>query len=144
MLSTRRTLLAAVMAIGTLIPNLAAAADRPPRRPVGGGEVWVRTELYFGTSKPDGQQVTEGEFNEFVATHVTPRFPDGLTLLTGYGQFRGASGEIVREKSFVLILFYPPQMQDANAKVQQIREKYKYDFRQESVLRVDGYSLISF
>ena len=143
MSSTRRSLFAALLAIGTFVPTIAAAADPPIRRPTA-GEVWVRTELYFGTNKPDGQQITEGEFNDFVATQVTPRFPDGLTLLTGYGQFRNASGQIIREKSFLLILFYPPQIQDANAKVQQIREKYKSEFRQESVLRVDGYSVVSF
>jgi len=45
---------------------------------------------------------------------VTPRFPDGLTLLKGYGQFRNSMQIIQREDSRVLILFYPAQMQDAN------------------------------
>src|SRR6185503_16288331 len=44
------------------------------------GEVWNRTELYFGSSKPDGSVVTEAEYQLFVNNEVTPRFPDGLTV----------------------------------------------------------------
>jgi hypothetical protein len=139
---TRRTLLTAIVAIGTFLPPVAAAG--PPKRPTAASEVWVRTELYFGTNKPDNQPVTEAEFSDFVEREVTERFPDGLTLLTGYGQFRSSSGAIIREKSFLLILFYPPQQQDANKKIQDIRDNYKAQFRQESVLRVDGFSVVSF
>jgi hypothetical protein len=34
-------------------------------------------------------------------------FPDGLTLVTGLGQFRGADGVLIEERSMVLILLYP-------------------------------------
>jgi hypothetical protein len=105
--------------------------------------MWARTELYFGTNKADNQRVTEAEFDEFVEREVTPRFPDGLTLLTGYGQFRNSAGELTREKSYVLIVFYPKRMPDANRRIQEVREQYKADFSQESVLRVDGLSLVS-
>lgn len=30
--------------------------------------------------------VTDEEFSQFLNDEVTPRFPDGLTLLKGYGQ----------------------------------------------------------
>jgi hypothetical protein len=75
---------------------------------------------------------------------VTPRFPDGLTLLTGYGQFRNSAGVINKERSHLLILFYPPQMRDASKLIQELRETYKAMFQQESVLRTDGNSFISF
>jgi hypothetical protein len=64
---------------------------------------FVRTELYFGTAKPNGA-VTEAEFRDFVDRQVTPRFPDGLTLLKGNGQFRGEDNIVIKEQSFVLIL----------------------------------------
>jgi hypothetical protein len=35
-------------------------------------------------------------------------------------------------------------MQEANKRIQEIRERYKTAFSQESVLRVDSYSFISF
>ncbi|MGH9840652.1 MAG: DUF3574 domain-containing protein [Blastocatellia bacterium] len=107
-------------------------------------EVWRRTELYFGSSKPDGTVVTEAQFQQFVDNEVTPRFPDGLTVLTGYGQFRNSAGVIVKERSMELILLYPPQMRDADRKIEAIRTAYKLAFQQESVLRVDSLAAVSF
>lgn len=138
----RRSFLATAAFFLLLIPN-ASGADAP-RRPTSTSEVWVRTELYFGTNKPDNTQVTDAEFNAFVDQQVTTRFPDGLTLLTGNGQFRSSTGVLIREKSQVLILFYPPQVLNANKLVQDIREAYKSAFSQESVLRVDSFSVVSF
>src|SRR5262245_58692477 len=68
-----------------------------------GASRFVRTELFFGTAKPIGA-VTEEEFRAFVDAEVTPRFPDGLTVIKGDGQFRGENDVIVKEQSFVLIL----------------------------------------
>lgn len=99
---------------------------------------FVRTELFFGTDKPDGTEVSEQEFRLFLEEKVTPKFPDGLTLLTGTGQFRGSDGVIVREDSFVLILLYPLEtLQESSDKIERIRRAYRKRFQQESVLRVD-------
>jgi hypothetical protein len=108
------------------------------------GETWRRTELYFGTSKSDGSVVTAQEFQDFVDEIVTPRFPDGLTLLTGDGQWRNSAGVIIEEESNVLILLYPLDDKEATSEIEQIREAYKDAFQQESVLRVDDYSWVSF
>jgi hypothetical protein len=75
---------------------------------------------------------------------VTPRFPDGLTLLTGIGQFRDASGTILVEGSKLLILLYPRRDRDADAKIEQIRSDCKRVFQQQSVLRADDASCVSF
>ena len=111
-------------------------ADRPRRV---ASEPFIRTELFFGTDREDGPDVTEAEFREFLDTAITPAFPDGLTLLTGDGQFCCDSDhDIIKEKSFVLILLYPlRQRRESSDKVEQIREDYKKAFRQQSVLRVD-------
>jgi hypothetical protein len=112
------------------------------RRPIARGAfnqtlAFARTELFFGTAKPTGV-VTEEEFLAFLDTEITPRFPDGLTLLRADGQFRGESGEIVKEESFLLILLYPVKdFKDSSARIESIRELYKSHFQQESVLRVD-------
>jgi hypothetical protein len=107
-------------------------------------DLWYRTELYFGTGRPDGTVVSDAQFSQFIDEQVTPRFPDGLTLLAGYGQYKNSAGVINKEKSLVLILFYPPQMTDAGKLIEQIRETYKTLYQQESVLRADSSSVISF
>ena len=140
-INNRRSFLGTVALFLALLPQ--ASAEEQIKRPTAAAEVWIRTELFFGTNKPGGP-VTDLQFLIFVDTQVTKRFPDGLTLLTGYGQFKNSTGELIREKSHVLILLYPPQMQDANKKIQEIREAYKLAFGQESVLRVDSFSSVSF
>ena len=98
---------------------------------------FVRTELYFGTAKPGGV-VSEAEFLDFVDRHVTPRFPDGLTLIKGDGQFRSDGNNIVKEQSFVLILLYPHDTRDEGLRrIERIRTLYKDEFDQQSVVRVD-------
>ena len=139
---SRRRLFATPALFVAALSNTSAA--EPIKRPKATAEVWARTELYFGTSRANTEPVTDTDFTGFVDIQVTPRFPDGLTLLTGNGQFRTSAGVLIREKSYVLILLYPPQMQDANAKIQEIREAYKAAFSQESVLRVDSFSFVSF
>jgi hypothetical protein len=42
------------------------------------------------------------------------------------------------------VLLYPIQSEDANKKIQDIRDAYKTAFQQESVLRVDSFSMVSF
>jgi hypothetical protein len=108
------------------------------------GELWRRSELYFGSQKRNGSVVREAEFARFVDEVITPRFPDGLTLLTGYGQFRNSENVIVEEQSFVLVLLYPLDDQAANGEIEEIRAAYKELFAQESVLRVDSVQRVSF
>jgi hypothetical protein len=99
---------------------------------------FIRTELFFGSERPNKPEVSDVEFKQFLDENVTPRFPDGLTVLKGFGQFREADGKIVQESSFVLILLYPREtLRDSSAKIEEIRTLYKDIFEQESVLRVD-------
>ena len=50
---------------------------------------FIRTELFFGSERPNKPEVSDTEFKLFLDQEVTPRFPDGLTVLKGFGQFRG-------------------------------------------------------
>src|SRR5262245_15373389 len=71
------------------------------------GEIWARTELYFGTARPDGSVVSDDKFKRFLDTEITPRFPDGLTQISGFGQYRNSKGAVIQEKSKIVILLYP-------------------------------------
>ena len=102
------------------------------------GDRFARTELYFGTARSDGPPVSEMEFQGFLDDKITRAFPDGLTLLKGLGQFRGADGVAIEEDSFLVILLYPVEARrQSSKKIEQIRRDYKAEFGQESVLRSD-------
>jgi hypothetical protein len=135
-----------VAATSFATPDAATQPETTQSAEYGGlppGKVFKRTELYFGSEKPDGSEVTDEQFDAFVDRTVTPRFPDGLTQLTGEGQFLGSAGPI-EEKSFVVILLYPFDDRQANREIEQIRTAYKAAFQQESVLRADSQDRVSF
>lgn len=121
---------------------LAASVTR--QEPPVFGEIWARTELYFGVARPDGQVVSDSKFKRFLDQEITPRFPDGLTQLSGFGQFRNSGGQIIQENAKVVILLYPLDDADASSRIEAIRDAYKRAFQQESVLRVDSRAGVSF
>jgi hypothetical protein len=121
----------------TLSPFGSSSAVSAARNNRFDGEKFARTELYFGTAKPVGA-VTEEEFAAFLEQEITPRFPEGLTVVSAIGQFQGTSGVIVQENSKLLILLYPAKLRKANSeKIEEIRNLYKQSFEQEAVLRSD-------
>jgi hypothetical protein len=125
---------AAPTPVATAVP---AAPAAPPAGQALDAQLFARTELYFGSERA-GPDVSRREFMQFLDAEITPRFPDGLTLLSGRGQFREDDGTIVEETSFVLILFFPYEDRaESSALVEEIRRLYTEQFDQESVLRVD-------
>lgn len=118
---------AAPLRAGTESPYLGAISER-----------FIRTELFFGRNKPKGGTVSEADWQAFVDEVVTPKFPDGLTILDADGQWRGNDGAIAREQSKVIVLLYPRKLRKAmNLKIEEIRAEYKKRFAQESVMRID-------
>jgi len=97
----------------------------------------VNEMIYFGTVKPNGA-VTPHEWEEFLRTSITPRFPKGLTYWLAAGQWQSSDGIVVREKAVVLSLVHLDDDQSENA-VHNIVSEYKRRFNQESVLRVKGF-----
>lgn len=102
-----------------------------------------RLELVFGLSRKDRLDVSEAEWVEFLDLQVTPRFPDGLTVVAGRGQWRNAAGVVIREPARVLLIWVRPAT-DLDARITAVREAWKAAHQQESVLRADGLSCVSF
>ncbi|KMS68645.1 choline dehydrogenase [Streptomyces viridochromogenes] len=113
-----------------------------PRR----ADPYVETQLFFGTARPDGgPAVTDRQFMAFVDKEVTPAFPDGLTIQSGRGQWRDASGAIEKERSYELILLYPrAEAQSSDRRIEEIRRAYEKAFGQEAVGRVDDEARVDF
>ncbi|MFF1871738.1 DUF3574 domain-containing protein [Kitasatospora herbaricolor] len=126
---------AALLATGAAVAPSAGAADVP----VGPRDAYTRTELFFGTERPDGgAAVTVQEFEAFLDAEVTSRFPEGLTVEEGRGQYRDRFGVIERERSYRVVLLYPRgAARSSDLKIEEIRRRYDAAFRQEAVGRVD-------
>jgi len=101
----------------------------------GPGERMVKTELFFGDAKHNGGTVSSKEWQSFVDKEITPRFPEGLTIMNGAGQWRTKSGLFIRENSRILVLVHKPSREDA-ARIAAIRDSYRRQFGQELVLEI--------
>lgn len=108
------------------------------------GKAMLRTELYFGAARHDGTAVTDDAWRAFLRDEVTPRFPDGFTILDSRGQWRGPDGRIVEEPSRVLIILYEPDDADVGQRIEQIRATYQQRFDQDAVMRVDSVQRVAF
>jgi hypothetical protein len=107
------------------------------------GKTLVRTELIFGLSKPDGEAISEVQWQKFLDDFITPKFKEGLTVLDANGQYQTQNKEIIKEKAKILILLYEDN-EEVNAAIESIRAAYKEIFQQESVLRVSATVGVSF
>lgn len=107
-----------------------------------GEEPFVSDVMYFGTAKLEGV-VTPEEWDEFLRTVVTPRFPQGFTVWPAAGQWKGANGEIIREASFVLSVLRRDD-ERSERELRAISAEYKARFGQEAVLRVRNPVCVSF
>jgi hypothetical protein len=106
---------------------------------------WVDTRLYFGLGAAGGNLgVSEDAWQLFLDTEVTPRFPDGLSVLEVYGQWQDA-GERTPERlrSKMLVIDYPDTA-DNRTKIEAIRSAWKTRTGDKSVLRVTTPAQVSF
>jgi hypothetical protein len=126
----RRLVEATVVAVslGACAQAGAPAVCTAPLKPA------LEIDLYFGRDKQGGGEVSEAEWAAFLTDTVTPRFPDGLSVLNVEGQTREPSGRIVRERTklMVVVVFDAPAHQ---GKVREIIEAYNSRFGQHGVFR---------
>jgi len=109
---------------------------------VAGGQQWTRTELYFGMSIADGGAVSQAQWDRFVNEHITPRFPEGFTIVPAEGRYL-QDGRTISEPSRLVILYYPPS-HNADARIDAIARQYAQQFSQDSVLRADSSGRVRF
>jgi hypothetical protein len=106
----------------------------------------VDTRLYFGlgpAGEPD-KGVSEKEWRMFLDREVTPRFPDGLSVVDVYGQWQGKA-QTTRERlrTKCLIIDYPDTAEN-RAKVEAIRAAWKRKTGDQSVMKVTVPANVSF
>ncbi len=71
-------------------------------------------------------------FERFLDAEVTPRFPDGLTVLDGAGRWRAPDGRLTQERSKVVVVIAAPGPGTV-AGLNAVRRAYQVQFRQVSV-----------
>lgn len=113
---------------------LAGCATSQPGNCATGFDAFERDTLYFGRATPTGGQVSDTDWADFLDTRVTPAFPLGFTVIDAAGQWRGASGQVVREPSKLVVLLHPRDAK-ADAAIVTLIDTYRQRFAQEAVLQ---------
>lgn len=99
----------------------------PPQKPM------REIELMFGRNIGGRLGVGDAAWLRFLSREVTPRFPDGLSILDAAGQWRDpARGRITREPSKLVIIVTPDEA-GTQERIVAIVAAYKRQFRQQSV-----------
>lgn len=135
--------LAPFLVLAGLVPSRADSAWPTTSTCSHEGAAMSRVELYFGLAREGRRPVSNKDWAHFVDTQIGPRFPDGFTVLTGQGRWRTERGAIVKETSHVLIVWYHPGP-SVEAKIEALRDVYRRQFSQKSVMRADGSGCVSF
>jgi hypothetical protein len=102
-------------------------------------------ELFFGRDRDGRRNVSDTEWSDFLASVVTPSFPDGLTVFDGYGQWRNpAAGVIGRSPRVKIVLVAAKRDPDLGPRLSAVIDAYKTRFRQQSVGVITRDSCASF
>jgi hypothetical protein len=116
-----------------LASTLSGCAGLGPQTCAPGQQAMLSAELLFGRKIGDRVGVSEGAFRRFVDEEVTPRFPDGLTVLDASGQYRDRErGVLIREPSKLVSIVISDETANRE-KFTAIVEAYKRSFNQQSV-----------
>jgi hypothetical protein len=105
---------------------------------------FTETDLYFGLSKDDGTIISDSAWNAFVQINVAPTFYKGFTVVKTEGRWLDEkSGKVYKEPSHIVISINKMN-HHLSQHIDSLRNIYKKLFQQQSVLRVDKKTKISF
>lgn len=150
-MKTHRLLLAAVLALQlaacatALAPSASSTLQGDAAHPAQ-TQGWVDTKLYFGLGPADQPErgISETQWRAFLDKEVTPRFPDGLSVIDVYGQWQGKQETTPERLHSKLLVIYYPDTPDNRGKIEAIRAAWKQRTGDQSVLRVTQPADVSF
>jgi hypothetical protein len=104
-----------------------ALACDPPLKPM------QQIELMFGRSVHGHPAADHVAWTRFLAHEITPRFPDGLTVIDAAGQWRDPSSRRIAHEPSRLVIIVTAGDVSLDGKIAAIVAAYRQRFRQKSV-----------
>jgi hypothetical protein len=115
-----------------LMLGLAGCMSAPKPRGCPAGQATLRTAQLFLGAK-NARTLSDRDLRRFVEQEVTPRFPDGVTVVDGGDQWKGSENKMIREASKVVLVVLPASG-DTHRKVEAVRTAYRAKFKQNPVV----------
>ena len=133
MMTKMRVWLSAVVFLMALAGPAGAGQECPE-----GLEPVTEYRMFFGLNDKDGKPVVEEEWQRFLADNITPRFPSGLTVFDGTGQWVPPSGKLQREPVKVVLVAVSEDPAQLKKRVDEISTEYAKRFNQYAVFLMAG------
>ena len=117
-------------ALGTAgcgVGSVPGACVLPTQKPM------IDVDFYFGRDIAARAAVTDAEWQDFAAREITPRFPDGFTVLDAQGQWRNPESGTVKREASKLVRVIAPDGDNLSARVEAVSLAYRQRFHQDAV-----------
>lgn len=109
-----------------------AGCATAPKLACPAGQAQMRTAQLFLEAKSPAR-LNDAALRRFVEQEVTPRFPDGVTMVAGGARWKGAGDRMIRDAAKVVLIVLPARG-DPQANVEAVRAAYRTRFKQDSVV----------
>ena len=93
----------------------------------------VEVDLYFGGAVSGRGPVSEVEWADFARAEITPRFPDGFTVIDARGQWLNPRTGRIAEEPTKLVQIVAPRGATTAAGLTTIAAAYRARFHQDAV-----------
>ncbi|WP_421908354.1 DUF3574 domain-containing protein [Methanolacinia petrolearia] len=104
----------------------------------------ISYEIYFGLSRPDGTTITETDWDNFVNEEIVPCFPEGFTIVDSKGYWQDYSTNVTIAENSKIVIIYGGFSEEDIQKIIDLKNIYKEEFEQDSVMLVVSSSFVSF
>lgn len=118
----------AVLILGLSLAGCATA----PKLACPSGQTAIQTAQLFLGAKPPAR-LADKDLRAFVDQEIAPRFPDGVTVVDGGGQWKGPDDRMMRDAAKVVLVVLPARG-NPHVPVEAVRTAYRDRFKQETVV----------
>ncbi len=129
------TLIAAAVAL-LLLASGCAASVAPPASCPDGYSRHIEFQLFFGLADGSGNQISDAEWEQFQTEVITPRFPEGMSVIDVKGQWREPDGDVQRENTRLVRGLMAAPDGDGLRLVNEISDEFVRRFNQDPVFRI--------
>ncbi len=96
-------------------------------------ETYTEYRIFFGRGAGEVESVDDAEWDQFLADTITPRFPGGLTVFDGAGQWQESETVIHKELTKIVVIL-TPRDGSVSVKLDEISQEYKRRYDHPLVL----------
>ncbi len=97
----------------------------------------IETTLYFGQTRPGGAAITEAEWRSFAENRIATTLKEGYTIIRVSGSWFDPEAKILISEPTYVVVYLHRNSAHISGKIDSLKQWYKTQFDQQSVLRVD-------